>query len=110
MDLFEEGCEISFELNPKEVTQSYIEEIVEAGVNRISIGIQSFDQNMLNILERNHSANDSYQAIKIASKFKNINISIDLIYGIMRSISRISQNKIFKYSAKIKLITYLFTN
>ena len=83
MDLFKEGCEISFELNPKEVTHAYIEEIVEAGVNRISIGIQSFDQNMLDILERNHSSDDSYQAIKIASKFKEINTSIDLIYGIM---------------------------
>jgi putative oxygen-independent coproporphyrinogen III oxidase len=83
MDLFEEGCEISFELNPKEVTHAYIEEIVKAGINRISIGIQSFDQNMLDILERNHSSNDSYQAIKIASKFKEINTSIDLIYGIM---------------------------
>ena len=83
MDLFEEGCEISFELNPKEVTHAYIEEIVKAGINRISIGIQSFDQNMLDILERNHSSDDSYQAIKIASKFKEINTSIDLIYGIM---------------------------
>jgi putative oxygen-independent coproporphyrinogen III oxidase len=83
MNLFKEGCEISFELNPKEVTNAYIEEIVEAGVNRISIGIQSFDQNMLDILERNHSSNDSYQAIKIASEYKEINTSIDLIYGIM---------------------------
>ena len=83
MGLFGEGCEISFELNPKEVTHEYIEEIVEAGVNRISIGIQSFDQNMLDILERNHSSDDSYQAIKIASKFKKIHTSIDLMYGIM---------------------------
>ena len=83
MDLIEEGCEISFELNPKEVTHAYIEEIVKAGINRISIGIQSFDQNMLDILERNHSSNDSYQAIKIASEYKEINTSIDLIYGIM---------------------------
>ena len=83
MSLLQEGCEISFELNPKEVTHVYIEEIIQAGVNRISIGIQSFDQNMLDTLERNHSSDDSYQAIKIASEFKEINISIDLIYGIM---------------------------
>ena len=83
MSLLQEECEISFELNPKEVTHAYIEEIIEAGVNRISIGIQSFDQNMLDTLERNHSSDDSYQAIKIASEFKEINISIDLIYGIM---------------------------
>ena len=81
--LLQKGCEISFELNPKEVTHAYIEEIIEAGVNRISIGIQSFDQNMLDTLERNHSSDDSYQAIKIASEFKEIDISIDLIYGIM---------------------------
>ena len=83
MSLLQEECEISFELNPKEVTHAYIEEIIEAGVNRITIGIQSFDQNMLDTLERNHSSDDSYQAIKIASEFKEINISIDLIYGIM---------------------------
>ena len=83
MSLLQEGCEISFELNPKEVTHAYIEEIIEAGVNRISIGIQSFDQDMLDTLERNHSSDDSYQAIKIASGFEEINISIDLIYGIM---------------------------
>lgn len=83
MDLLKEGCEISFELNPKEVTHPYIEEIIEAGVNRISIGIQSFDQNTLDALERNHNSSDSYQAIKIASEFKEINISIDLMYGIM---------------------------
>ena len=83
MNLLQEGCEISFELNPKEVTHAYIEEIIEAGVNRISIGIQSFDQNMLDTLERNHSSDDSYEAIKIASGFKEIDISIDLIYGIM---------------------------
>ena len=83
LSLLEEECEISFELNPKEVTHAYIEKIIEAGVNRISIGIQSFDQNMLLTLERNHSSDDSYQAIKIASEFKEINTSIDLIYGIM---------------------------
>jgi oxygen-independent coproporphyrinogen-3 oxidase len=83
MSLLEEECEISFELNPKEVTHAYIEKIIEAGVNRMSIGIQSFDQNMLDTLERNHSSDDSYQAIKIASEFKEIDTSIDLIYGIM---------------------------
>ena len=93
MGLLKKECEISFELNPKEVTYSYINEIIAAGVNRISIGIQSFDQEVLGSLERNHNANDSYQAIKIASGFKNINISIDLIYGIMnQSINSLKQD------------------
>ena len=93
MGLLKKECEISFELNPKEVTYSYIDEIIAAGVNRISIGIQSFDQEVLGSLKRNHNANDSYQAIKIASEFKNINISIDLIYGIMnQSINSLKQD------------------
>ena len=48
---------------------------------------------MLDSLERNHSTNDSYQAIKIASEFKNINISIDLIYAVMnQSIASLKQD------------------
>lgn len=93
MDLLKEECEISFELNPKEVSHSYLNEIIAAGVNRVSIGIQSFDQGVLDSLERNHSTNDSYQAIKIASEFKNINISIDLIYAVMnQSIASLKQD------------------
>ena len=93
MNLLKEECEISFELNPKEVSESYLNKIIAAGVNRVSIGIQSFDQEVLDNLERNHSANDSYQAIKIASGYKNINISIDLIYGIMdQSIDSLKQD------------------
>ena len=93
MNLLKEECEINFELNPKEVTHSYIKELIAAGVNRVSIGIQSFDQVVLDSLERNHSANESHQAIKIASGFKNINISIDLIYGIMnQSIDSLKQD------------------
>ena len=93
MNLLKEECEISFELNPKEVSHSYLNEIIAAGVNRVSIGIQSFDQGVLDSLERNHSTNDSYQAIKIASEFKNINISIDLIYAVMnQSIASLKQD------------------
>lgn len=93
MNLLKEECEINFELNPKEVTHSYMKEIITAGINRVSIGIQSFDQGVLDSLERNHSANDSHKAIKIASGFKNINISIDLIYGIMnQSIDSLKQD------------------
>ena len=93
MDLLKEECEISFELNPKEVSHSYLNEIIAAGVNRVSIGIQSFDQGVLDSLGRNHSSNDSYQAIMIASEFKNINISIDLIYAVMnQSIASLKQD------------------
>lgn len=83
MDVVQRDCEINFELNPKEVTKDYLAKIIDSGVNRVSIGIQSFDQSILNSLERNHSSNESFKALDILSEFENIEASIDLIYGIM---------------------------
>ena len=81
--LLQKSCEISFELNPKEVINGYLDELIDAGINRISIGIQSFDQNVLRNLERNHSSKDALQAVDIISNLNSINTTIDLIYGVM---------------------------
>ena len=82
-ELLEKDCEVSFELNPKEVKEEYINDLVRIGINRVSIGIQSFDANTLSSLERNHDAADSLNAIKVVSKMKTIDTTIDLIYGVM---------------------------
>ena len=82
-ELLEKDCEVSFELNPKEVKEEYINDLVRIGINRVSIGIQSFDANTLSSLERNHGAADSLNAIKVVSKMKTIDTTIDLIYGVM---------------------------
>ena len=68
---------------PKEVKEEYINHLVRIGINRVSIGIQSFDANTLSSLERNHGAADSLNAIKVVSKMKTIDTTIDLIYGVM---------------------------
>ena len=81
--LLKKECEINFELNPKEVTKNYLDDLVVIGINRISIGIQSFDQKTLTSLERNHKSEDAFNAISLASNMKSINTTIDLIYGIM---------------------------
>ena len=81
--LLNSNCEISFELNPKEVTNDYLNELMNIGINRISIGIQSFDQNVLSSLERNHSSMDALKAVEIISSLNSINTSIDLSYGVM---------------------------
>ena len=81
--LLEKDCEISFELNPKEVRKDYLDDLVSIGINRISIGIQSFNSNTLAALERNHDEIDALKAIKLASETKSINTTIDLIYGVM---------------------------
>ena len=83
LQIIQRDCEINFELNPKEVTKDYLAEIIDSGVNRVSLGIQSFDQSILNSLERNHDSHDSFKALDILSEFKSIEASIDLIYGIM---------------------------
>ena len=81
--LLNSNCEISFELNPKEVMNDYLNELMNAGINRISIGIQSFDQKVLSGLERNHSYMDALKAVEIISSLNSINTTIDLIYGVM---------------------------
>ena len=78
----ENEAEITLEANPEDLTPSYLAAIKSLGVNRLSIGIQSFREENLRFLNRNHS---SAQAITCISQAQDIgidNISIDLIYGI----------------------------
>ena len=82
-DLVEANAEISFELNPNEVKRDYIKSISEIGINRLSIGIQSFNDETLLSLERNHSEYESLKALEVISEFKEVTSSIDLIYGVM---------------------------
>ena len=83
LNLVEDNCEVSFELNPKEVDKNYLGDLIDIGINRVSIGIQSFDQDILNILERNHGSQDAINALEVVSGFKSIDTTIDLIYGNM---------------------------
>ena len=82
-DLVEANAEISFELNPNEVNRDYIKSISEVGINRLSIGIQSFNNETLASLERNHREYQSLKALEVISEFKKVTSSIDLIYGVM---------------------------
>ena len=81
--LLEKDCEISFELNPKEVRKDYLDDLISIGINRISIGIQSFNRETLKALDRNHDEMDALKAIELASETRSINTTIDLIYGVM---------------------------
>lgn len=75
------NAEITLEANPEDLTPEYCEMIASKGINRLSIGIQSFQDKNLVLMNRNHQASDSIQAIKNAQKAGISNISIDLIYG-----------------------------
>jgi oxygen-independent coproporphyrinogen-3 oxidase len=75
-------AEITLEANPEDLTRDYLTHLKELGVNRLSIGIQSFDDENLRYLNRNHDAQQSLQAIRDAQEIGISNISIDIIYGI----------------------------
>ncbi len=74
-------AEITLEANPGTVEKHFIAEYAAAGVNRISLGIQSFNDQHLKVLGRIHSANEARQAIEtVADNFANFNL--DIIYGL----------------------------
>jgi oxygen-independent coproporphyrinogen-3 oxidase len=75
-------AEITLEVNPGSVSLNKFEEYQSAGVNRINIGIQSFDSVNLQFLGRIHSGRDARAAITWAQKAGFKNMGLDLIYGI----------------------------
>lgn len=74
--------EITLEANPDDLTPAYLESLLEAGVNRLSIGVQTFNDEWLKKMNRRHTASDSENAILNARKTGFTNISIDWIYGL----------------------------
>ncbi|CAL28112.1 radical SAM family heme chaperone HemW [Staphylococcus carnosus] len=72
--------EYTFEANPDELTNEKVQLLKDYGVNRLSMGVQTFDQSLLKILGRTHNTNDIYQAVNLANKFDINSISLDLMY------------------------------
>jgi putative oxygen-independent coproporphyrinogen III oxidase len=72
--------EITLEANPNSLNRSKLLSFRDAGINRISIGAQSFSKRFLNFLGRDHSANEAKRNIEHARKIFN-NVSFDLIYA-----------------------------
>ena len=77
-----DGPEITFEANPEDIDLHYAENLLKAGVNRISIGCQSFRDSDLQLMNRRHNAGKAKKAIEEAATAGFGNISADLIYGI----------------------------
>lgn len=75
-------CEISMEVNPGTVTDSKLKTMRKLGINRLSIGAQSFDDEELSVCGRKHKSEDIYSCITSARKAKFDNVSLDLIYGL----------------------------
>ncbi|MDI1356488.1 MAG: radical SAM family heme chaperone HemW [bacterium] len=73
--------EITLEANPDDVTTEKLKVWKEAGINRLSIGLQSFNNEELKWMNRAHSAEESLRSVKLAQEMGFHNITIDLIYG-----------------------------
>lgn len=76
------GAEITLEANPDDLNAASLSMFARAGINRLSIGIQSFHEPHLRFMNRAHTALEAKQCVKIAQNAGIDNISIDLIYAI----------------------------
>lgn len=77
-----ESGEYTFEANPGDVSREKLEILYEHGVNRLSFGVQSFNDDLLQRLGRTHRAEGVYETIELAKQVGFSNISIDLMYGL----------------------------
>lgn len=75
-------AEITIEVNPGDVSADYFQSLRSLGINRLNIGIQSFNDNLLKFLGRRHSAKDAVEAIDAARTAGFTDVGFDLIYGV----------------------------
>ena len=75
-------AEITVEINPDDITPEYADALAELPFNRVSIGIQTFDDDELHFLNGRHDALQAVEAVKRCQDAGFTNISIDLIYGL----------------------------
>ena len=76
------GAEITVEVNPISFTESKAQTYLENGVNRISLGVQSFNDTTLKVIGRPHRARDIQAAVDVIDRLGWRNYSLDLIYGV----------------------------
>ena len=77
--------EFTIEVNPEDIVQKgeeYVKGLLALGVNRISMGVQSFDDGILRWMNRRHDSAEAVEAFKILRRCGVMNISIDLIFGL----------------------------
>ncbi|WP_165004867.1 MULTISPECIES: radical SAM family heme chaperone HemW [unclassified Enterococcus] len=79
---FQEGKEFTVEANPGDLTREKLQVMKNYGVNRLSMGVQTFDNRLLKKIGRKHTAEDVYQTMDFLSAENFSNVSIDLIYAL----------------------------
>ena len=117
----ENNCEITFECNIDSIDLEKLKFLYEKGVNRLSIGIESFNKDIIKYLNRKHTKEEAIKKIKLAKKVGFNNINIDLMYAIpienmdilkedLKTIISMDVEHISTYSLIIEPHTILYNN
>lgn len=112
-------CHMTIESNPGEVDLQYLTKLVKLGFNRISFGVQTFDDKALTMLHRSHDGEKAIQAVYDAKEAGFTDINIDLIYGLPRQtlediqynlniLKDLPINHISTYGLQVEVGTYLY--
>lgn len=81
-DVFElQPQEITLEANPDDTSEEFLSALHSVGINRISIGVQTFDSDLLNLLNRAHSKKEALQSLKLLDNSAFESFNADLLYG-----------------------------
>ena len=114
-----DDCHMTIESNPGEVDLPYLTKLVKLGFNRISFGVQTFDDKALTMLHRSHNGEKAKQAVYDAKEAGFTDINIDLIYGLPRQslddikrnlavVEELPINHISTYGLQVEVGTYLY--
>ena len=114
-----DDCHMTIESNPGEVDLSYLTKLVKLGFNRISFGVQTFNDKALTMLHRSHNGEKAKQAVYDAKEAGFTDINIDLIYGLPRQtlediqhnlniVKDLPINHISTYGLQVEVGTYLY--
>lgn len=79
---FTEDAEITIEANPDDMTPEWLAALKATPVNRISMGVQTFSDDILRFLHRRHTSEQAHHAVSLCREHGYSNISLDLIYGL----------------------------
>lgn len=78
----DKNAEITLEANPGDISLEYLKDVRSIGINRLNIGVQSFNDKILKLLGRRHSAKEAIASIGAARKAGFHNLGFDLMYGV----------------------------
>ena len=118
---FGSGAEITIELNPNDITAEYAKSLKSLGFNRVSVGVQSFDDNILKLIGRRHDSSQVYDSVKFLRKAGFDNLSLDLIYGLptqmlkgfendLKKVIELAPEHLSLYGLKIDEGCYFYNN